>query len=135
LKREQLVEFPVLQDFPLCRVETAQLLEHRNSTLPYRKACPTAVDSMISEFELATIMEVTEKFKHSVGFYLALNCRLTLLAHSVGYHRDTFSDNSGDKIENKVLLVNKDRSNVGNKIAMGRGGAGPGIFVYALLDW
>ena len=53
----------------------------------------------------------------------------------MGYHRDTFSDRSGDKIENKILLVARDRSNLGSKNALGRGGAGPGLFVFALLDW
>jgi hypothetical protein len=70
-----------------------------------------------------------------VGYYLAKSCRLTLLAHPVGYHRDTFSNNSGDKIENKLLLVSKDRSFAASKVALGRGGSGPGVFVYALLDW
>ena len=70
-----------------------------------------------------------------VGYYLAKSCQLTLLAHPVGYHRDTFSNNSGDKIENKILLVSKDRSDATSKVALGRAGFGPGVFVYALLDW
>eukprot|EP00957_Ditylum_brightwellii_P026123 1975109-Ditylum_brightwellii.AAC.1 len=64
------------------------------------------------------------KFKKPQGYYLAKNCRLTLLAHAVGYHKDTFSKNSGDKIETKVLLVPKDRSNTNSTIALGRGAAG-----------
>ena len=66
---------------------------------------------------------------------MAKKCRVTLLAHAVGYHRDIFSNNSGDKIENKLLLVSHDRSNTKSDVALGRGGAGPGVFVYALLDW
>eukprot|EP00957_Ditylum_brightwellii_P205052 15342004-Ditylum_brightwellii.AAC.1 len=65
------------------------------------------------------------KFQKSQGYYLAKNCHLTLLAHAVGYHKDTFSKYSGDKIENKVLLVTKDRNNTNSTIALGRGGAGP----------
>eukprot|EP00957_Ditylum_brightwellii_P159494 12140799-Ditylum_brightwellii.AAC.1 len=66
------------------------------------------------------------KFQKSQGYYLAKNCRLTLLTHAVEYHKDTFSKNSGDKIEKKVLLVSKDRSNTNSTIGLGRGGAGPG---------
>eukprot|EP00957_Ditylum_brightwellii_P111250 8483331-Ditylum_brightwellii.AAC.1 len=46
-----------------------------------------------------------------------------------------FSKNSGDKIENKVLLVATDRSDINVQFALGRGGPGPGIFIYAILDW
>jgi hypothetical protein len=73
--------------------------------------------------------------KLDVGYYLAKSCQLTLLTHPVGYHCDTFSNNSGDKIENKILLVSKDRSFAASKVALGCGGSGPGVFVYALLDW
>ena len=58
---------------------------------------------------------------------MAKKCRLTLLAHAVGYHKDTFSNNTGDKIENKILLVSKDRSDTSSQVALGCGGAGPGI--------
>ena len=75
------------------------------------------------------------KFQKSQGYYLAKNCSLALLTHAVGYHKDTFSKNSGDNIENNILLVSKDRSNTNSTIALGRGGAGPGVFVFALLDW
>eukprot|EP00957_Ditylum_brightwellii_P049432 3750356-Ditylum_brightwellii.AAC.1 len=65
------------------------------------------------------------KFQKSQGYYLAKKCRLTLLTHAVGYHKDTFRKNSGDKIEKNVLLVTKDRSNTNSTMALGRGGTGP----------
>eukprot|EP00957_Ditylum_brightwellii_P006803 515755-Ditylum_brightwellii.AAC.1 len=65
--------------------------------------------------------------KLKIGFYLAKNCYLTLLAHPVGYHHD--------KIENKLLLVSKDRSDQTSMLALGCEGVGPAVFVYALLDW
>mmetsp|Transcript_23622 Transcript_23622/g.34712 ORF Transcript_23622/g.34712 Transcript_23622/m.34712 type:complete len:561 (+) Transcript_23622:138-1820(+) len=131
----QLDRFPVLTHFPTCRVETAQLLMHRNSMFTQNIACPKAALSMLGEWEEAKHMQQSDAFKKSQGYYLAKKCRITLLAHAVGYHRDTFSNNSGDKIENKLLLVSHDSSNTKLDVALGRGGAGPGVFVYALLDW
>eukprot|EP00957_Ditylum_brightwellii_P099955 7617430-Ditylum_brightwellii.AAC.1 len=72
-------------------MESAQLMNYRNTNLPYRKVCPTAVVNML-----------------------------------VGYHKDTFSNNNGDKIENKILLVLRDRCDTSSKVALGPGGAGPG---------
>ena len=135
LQDDQLNQFPILTQFPLCRVETAQLLQHRNETLSFCIACPGAVDNFIGEFENATALMVSVSFKNSIGYYLAKNCHLTLLAHPVGYHRDTFSNNSGDTIENKVLFVCRDQSNTTSTLPLGRGGAGAGMYVYALLDW
>eukprot|EP00957_Ditylum_brightwellii_P185847 14149631-Ditylum_brightwellii.AAC.1 len=56
------------------------------------------------------------------------------LSTPVGYHKDTFSKSSGDTIENKMLLVARDGSDTNMQFALGRGGAGPGIFLYAVLD-
>jgi hypothetical protein len=69
-----------------------------------------------------------------VGYCLALNASHTLVTHPVGFHRDVFSSGQAE-IENKLLIVSFDRSKLGEKLARGRGGAGPGIFVYAILDW
>jgi hypothetical protein len=101
----QLGKFPSLSQFPLCRVETAQLLQHRNEVVQFRKACPGAVKDMIGEFNNAVERRVSDSFKKSIGYYLAKHCRITLVAHPVGYHCDTFSRNSGDKLESKILLV------------------------------
>ena len=135
LTREQLMQFPLLMQFPSCRIESAQLMNFRNTKLPYRKVCPTAVVNMLGEWQDALKVCEQDSFRNLVGYYMARRCRLTLLAHAVGYHKDTFSNNNGDKIENKILLVSKDRSDTSSQVALGRGGAGPGIFVYALLDW
>ena len=94
----QLGKFPSLSQFPLCRVETAQLLQHRNEVVQFRKACPGAVKDMIGEFNNAVERRVSDSFKNSIGYYLAKHCRITLVAHPVGYHRNTFSRNGGDKI-------------------------------------
>jgi len=135
LLHRQLQKFPFLTQFPSCRVETAQLLHHRNNTMKHRLACPKSIESMIGEWNDAVGKQRIDQYKHSQGYYLARDCRLTLLSHPVGYHRDSFAHNRGDKIENKILLISQHRSNKKSTIAMGRGGCGPGVFVYALLDW
>eukprot|EP00957_Ditylum_brightwellii_P058072 4403947-Ditylum_brightwellii.AAC.1 len=47
LTHGQLMQFPLLTQFPSCRIESAQLMNYRNATLPFRKVCPTAVVNMI----------------------------------------------------------------------------------------
>eukprot|EP00957_Ditylum_brightwellii_P095068 7240253-Ditylum_brightwellii.AAC.1 len=126
LLKKQLLKFPVLTEFPAYRVETAAILQYRNYTVSYRKACPCAANNMLGEWFEAIEMRNKVETKQNIGFYLANNCRLTLLAHPVGYYRDTFSDNSGDKIENKILLVSKDRSDQTSNVALGCGGSGSG---------
>lgn len=66
---------------------------------------------------------------------MAVNNELTIVSHPVGAHRDVFGrgENATDCIENKLvltaeLLYNKLRS-------IGRGGAGPTTFCFAMLDW
>ena len=65
----------------------------------------------------------------------ALNCTLhvcisenkhTSVCHPCGHHRDVFAQ---DGLENKVCFSMPGRSEVG------RGGDGPDMFVFALLDW
>eukprot|EP00957_Ditylum_brightwellii_P210966 15365611-Ditylum_brightwellii.AAC.1 len=54
---KQFCKSPIITEFPLYSIETAQLLQHRNSTFSYMKACSTAAVTMISEFEEATVMK------------------------------------------------------------------------------
>ena len=57
----------------------------------------------------------------------ALN-NFTFVGHSVGYHKDTFK--SGVPVlENKICFFEPTITN-----STGRGGKGPGKFVWALLD-
>jgi hypothetical protein len=53
----------------------------------------------------------------------------TMVCHPVGYHLNVFSNNL-PSMENKVCFVLP-----GLAQECGRGGAGPGVFVWALLDW
>ena len=138
LLKTQVQQFKLLEQFPSCRVETAQLLMFRNTVRTGMLACPHAADSMMEELGQALLEQHSDCMAgkpESLGYYLAMNSRHTLLCHAVKYHRDVFSDNSGDKIENKILLISRSRSNTTQEIALGRGGAGKGVFVYAILDW
>ena len=63
-------------------------------------------------------------------------CMHTLVSHRVGYHFDVF-DKFSSGIENKVLCVaeGKGGKKDGSSPSLGRGGGGPGVFTYAILDW
>ena len=72
----------------------------------------------------------------NMGTSLSMAAEHSLVTHPVGYHWDHFSKRgSGDVIENKICLVNVQKSNSHNQYALGRGGCGPGRFVFAILDW
>eukprot|EP00957_Ditylum_brightwellii_P149816 11409517-Ditylum_brightwellii.AAC.1 len=78
-------------------------------------------------------MQEVDSIQHSIGYYLANICWSTLLAHPAGYCKDTFSNNSGNKIKNKALLVSHDRRDMSSNLALGWGGTGPGLYDYALF--
>eukprot|EP00957_Ditylum_brightwellii_P208990 15359800-Ditylum_brightwellii.AAC.1 len=81
---------------------------------------------MLGKWLEAITLRKQDARKLKIRYYLTKKCCLTLLANPVGYHCDTFSNNSGDKIENKILLESKDRSDQTSMLALGHGGAGPG---------
>ena len=58
-----------------------------------------------------------------------LSNKHTIVTHPVGFHRDTFHANL-PSLENKVCFIHP-RMNCSD----GRGGAGQGHYVFALLDW
>ena len=65
--------------------------------------------------------------------------RHTLVQHPVGLHCDSFGKRTVrtvkmeiHSLENKICFAHY---GLFDKFGIGRGGAGPGIFVFALLDW
>ena len=57
----------------------------------------------------------------------------SLVTHPVGFHLDAYSrQGHGDVIENKICLVNIQKSNKKCKNALGRGGYGPGRYVFEI---
>jgi len=65
---------------------------------------------------------------------LASNSVHTLLEYPPGAHMDIFRGKEKEKIENKVVMTVKSKSSLKNDITLGRGGAGNGIFAYAIID-
>ena len=69
-----------------------------------------------------------------MGTVIALSVEHTLVTHPVGFHFDTFFHHGSDVIENKICLWNFQKSDKTFPYAKGRGGYGPGNYVFAILD-
>ena len=130
------IEYPILGVLPECRFQTAILLLYFNSKAEssnQRCARSKAACDFLQEMKGIMKTLTTGQF---VGQYLALAAYHTLVTHPVGFHIDSFScHGNGDVIENKICLINKQKSNSITEIPLGRGGCGPGIYVFAILDW
>jgi hypothetical protein len=67
--------------------------------------------------------------------YLVMLNKHTMVAYPVGYHRDVFADKKA-ALENRICFRNIRRSQRRQQgPALGRGGAGAGVYCWALLDW
>jgi hypothetical protein len=65
---------------------------------------------------------------------LVLLNKNTLVAYPVGYHIDVFADQE-PSLENRICFVHSKKGQATSRPAQGRGGAGGGLFCWALLDW
>jgi len=159
LKYEHLKKFEVLRRFPWCRVMTALLcLQYNKARKRQRKVISEAARRLLEEYELAKTAaakyvaaakeEIDQGHKPPDFEYkifsnpcswLALWSSHTLVTHSVRYHLDVFAKirnkKGTDCIENKLLALHFLLSTFKGNLALGRGGAGPGIYLWALLDW
>ena len=60
---------------------------------------------------------------------------------SARVHGDVFAGSKAqekdkcDDIENKVMFVSRRQSDLSQGLPLGRGGGGPGVFAFSLLDW
>ena len=74
-----------------------------------------------------TFLHECLNIKKEVYLHLSTVVQHSLVTHPVGYHIDAYSRNGhGDVIENKIVLVNIQKSNKKCSTALGRGGPGPG---------
>ena len=111
----------VLQRFTLFKIQSAHILQ--------------AVDQCISPGAVQTqLRENNEALNGSQCLLdqiikVSLSNHHTLVQHPVGYHFDVFADRV-PKLENRMCFVDHQE-----KSSVGRGGAGPSKFVWALLDW
>ena len=97
-----------------------------------RPTYPPLVETTVS-------YESKRSTRNDVGFWLAYNNPHSLVATPVGYHFDVFKGGSRDRMknaqmENKIVLISSKDSNRNSMLALGRGGAGPSKFAYAILD-
>ena len=129
-------EFPIFGVFPECRIQTAIILVYFNKkATSLNERCAR---SKAAHYFLDEMWTIRSKLNEGqvLGQNLSIAAEHTLVTHPVGYHLDSFSKNGGhDIIENKICLVNKQKSDYKSDFSLGRGGCGPGIFVYAILDW
>lgn len=138
-----MTRFPFLYTFVETKVYAAYILHQINASreVPVQ---PTAVQSEIDLYETAlfiapgmTWSSLSDKGREhqirprreALVQYVVHN-KHTLVTHLVGFHVDAFA-NGKESLENKVCFVLPGR----HACAMGRGGAGPRQFVFALLDW
>ena len=75
-----------------------------------------------------------DEMKKDPRYWLSISNKHSLVCHPVSIHRDVFAGNVGDKIENKYCMVVSNRGSNTDHF-LGRGGAGPGKYVAAVLDW
>jgi hypothetical protein len=125
----------LLRKFPACRIATAMLCQEFNKkggkgihVIPV--AAKNTMANWTEAKKRANKAPKDDPILSDPLCQLALMSEHTVVTHNVGIHRDNFGkgDKGGDKIENKVVLLNWSRH--GN----GRGGA-EGFVEWALLDW
>jgi hypothetical protein len=133
-------EHRVLQKFPWCRVVSAILCIQLNKLNLFRRpVVPTASRNLLFLCSLACQKAEAHADDPVLGdplHWMAKESKHTLVMHPVGWHFDIFADNGKDCIENKLCLVSWDRTDFSRTdLPLGRGGLGPGSFVFGLLDW
>ena len=135
--------FPFLYSFAESKVYAAFILDRINSLqkIPIQ---PTAVANEISLYERGLFIspgmrwsslskqgrENEVRARRGALVLYAINNKHTLVTHPVGFHQDKFADGK-ESLENKVCF----KLDGWHKCRMGRGGAGPNVFVFAVLDW
>ena len=130
------MQFPFFGLFPECRIQTAIIIMYFNTkAISLKRRCTRSRAALMF---LQEIKDTQLKLSKDIvlGTYLSMAAEHSLVTHPVGYHLDAFSRHgSGDVIENKICLLNVQKSNCNSEYALGRGGCGPGKYVFAILDW
>ena len=111
----------VLQRFTLFKIHSAHILQAVDPLIS-----PGAVMSQMEENRLA---QEGSNCMHDMIYKVSMSNHHTLVQHPVGYHFDKFHGNK-PKLENRMCFID---SEVDDDV--GRGGAGPSKFVWALTDW
>lgn len=126
LPHEMLATFPILRQFMTLKIYTAMILEKLNNGFKSKTIQPGAVANQLKD--LIEARGMGKSCDEIIALVSAKN-KYTMVCYPVGFHIDHF--NKGEEsLENKVCFVHPRF-----KETCGRGGAGPGVFVWALLDW
>lgn len=148
----QIKEFSMLQRFPFCRIKAALLCKQYNyMTCNKRKILRNVISNVLQQWarcivSAANYKQTNKKSKSAKYFVMSSPLHLmaktnkhTLIRTVVSGHVDEFppnklNDNSEDW-ENIRRLVCHKPPDIDSKYSIGRGGMGPGIYVFALIDW
>ena len=128
LNKDFIDKYDIFETFIKCKINCAYILEamYGKLQLHVQPLCRKDIFSLVKESEqLCFINEGTIN-------YIMLKNSYSVVAYPVGYHIDTFKENK-PSFENKICFIQ-------SKCSMscrgeGRGGAGGGNYVWALLDW
>jgi hypothetical protein len=137
LREADTAAFPCLQTFAKSKPFGALLLQALNHQVlkiykTGRLCYPTPLLKELEHLSLAK--EQSKGSKSRLLDALVLLNKHTLVAYPVGYHVDVFADQE-PALENRICFVHSKKSQDKNGPAQGRGGAGGGLFCWALLDW
>jgi hypothetical protein len=129
--------FPCLRRFAESKPFAALLLQALNhqvlKTYKTGRLCyPPPLSKELEHLSLAEA-QFTGSKSGLLDALVLLN-KHTLVAYPVGYHIDVFADHE-PSLENRICFVHSKKSQATNRPAQGRGGAGGGLFCWALLDW
>ena len=133
LTRRQTTRFPLFDTFPFCRVQTAILCDQYNETNS-PKIMTVAVSSVLGEWNAAKLAAGSEASPVSIAHELAIRSTHSLIEYSCGFHLDVSGQHGTDDIENKITLVCLQKSGTADG-SVGRGGCGPHLYTYAVMDW
>ena len=136
LNRKDAVKFPCLRNLAESKPFAALLLQALNCDyldgFDTGRLCYTP--PLQKEFRHVSFVSATgpHTWNDFMDELVLLN-KHTLVGYPVGYHLDVFADGE-PALENRICFVNTGRGTKWGP-ALGRGGAGPGKFCWALLDW
>ena len=109
------------------KIVTAIILHELNTTfLSMHPVQPKAVANQLHQLREARNKGRT---REEIICLVSMLNRYTMVCHPVALHLDKFHGNEAS-LENKVCFIHNRKSD-----DCGRGGAGPGNYVWALLDW
>jgi hypothetical protein len=140
-----LEELPAMTAFSWSRPYMAMVLDAVNKQVLAPSNHPPCVSKTVN-FEIKQVKKCISdcRAEHSYcdNIFTKFILRWTqereysLVQYPVGYHVDTFKGGRTAGLENKAVYCHPGRGTLDpNALAEGRGGAGPGRYAFALLDW